>query len=359
MDNFYICVILLYCLDVLSTVNDRYLNALSAARTSTSSIDTVTTRFVEHNPLFVTATPTSTLQQLMTKRSVDRCFWRVFVQLTYVKSIMVTMRCKRCLIIVLKTFDRYPDHHEGSASECSSFNCPRCKAVHASQFFVLWEGVFAVDDGSAECDLQLEGDAVLHMLDSTSNSAARFGYYNSSNEHKDQIGATCSVSRGSNSYRVQQCQQAVEQYVRRTGKFEFSTAEYNNSFNTANLDTMENDINDNNNNNNNKLDNSSQTVTTLLGECVKYCTYSKTLDVTCKISYAFESNNSTNPAVATSVSTMKLQDVNHDKLYSVSYSYVPIKQYRKLLLLGYAVEELVGSSLISHCWELLAHLKSH
>jgi len=91
--------------------------------------------------------PRTCVSKLWNTRKYNRCSWTLFGRIVYVNSIYVKMQCSN-------TSCPAPVHLNGSN------RCPTCR--HFLQ--KVWAAQVVLDDGTGECVLFVEGDAVLQLI---------------------------------------------------------------------------------------------------------------------------------------------------------------------------------------------------
>lgn len=94
--------------------------------------------------------PHITLRQLSQQARHSRAMWAIQCQVVYVRKLSVTLRCVKC-----KTSAK-------TAPGGLRFQCSKCSSHFTLQ--PLWEAQLALDDGTAECTANVEGDGVLFLL---------------------------------------------------------------------------------------------------------------------------------------------------------------------------------------------------
>ncbi len=262
--------------------------------------------------------PAITVNQLMQRGGINYCLWTVTGRVTFVRKVLVSLRCASC--------------HRAPERDCR--RCTRCDA--SASLRCLWESTVSLDDGSAECELHLEGDDAVAVLRS------RFD------------------PRGEDFAKIRVL---VEQLVRRTGRFQFDTLDLcRQRFQVVggggpaevDLEALEDSLF--------SLQGAPPSAdwrSDEAGYCqqtlqsyLQGCRFSVHFKVVCSIGVA---SSSTAGAAARS-RKVQLQEINSDFQHRVVFTGLPTAVPRKLCVEGHEVIELTGGSARSAAWELMNKL---
>jgi len=97
-------------------------------------------------------TPVTTIRLLQSMKEADRCLWTLRGQVVFVKRLKVSLRCRTCKVRASPLPNR---------CDCV-FSCSRCHSQLS--LFPLWEASIAFDDGTGECNLSVEDQAVFSFI---------------------------------------------------------------------------------------------------------------------------------------------------------------------------------------------------
>jgi len=255
----------------------------------------------------------------MAAQEHNRCLWRVVGQVTFVRKVLVTLRCSLCQVCAVTV---------GLEQRC-----PRCGSK--AHLAALWEATLAFDDGTAESDLHVEGLHALAMIRS----------------RYDPSGLMLSKT-----------QQMVEFMVRRQGRFVFdavfqwSAAHPGRTSADSCADEM-------------AFDFEALEETTLmlpaavrLADCgelseslaafqryLASCRFGCNFEVYCSVSHQqLGAQRAAAPAKKVS-----LQSANSDLRHLINFTTLPSQVRRKLRLEGFDVRELTSDALRLAAWQLL------